>query len=112
MGDLLRCRRPGGAVAALLRDPHPGRRLRGAPERRARRPRRLGSGAALLRGPGGLMRVTRSRAAAGVAVLAVAAAVGGVALAIRPSGPAVALGAPHYVDETRSSGLDHTYSGR
>jgi hypothetical protein len=58
------------------------------------------------------MASARVRLAAGVVVLAISGTAIAVAvLAGRAPAPRAALGAPHFVDETRSSGLDHTYSG-
>ena len=59
--------------------------------------------------------MTRRTAAlvGGVAVVAVVAVVGGFVLVRGPgSTPSTALAAPHFVDETTSSGIDHTYDGQ
>jgi enediyne biosynthesis protein E4 len=52
-------------------------------------------------------------AAAGVAVGAIIVAGGGLGLSrlLAQATPSVALGPPRFVDETTSSGLDHTYTG-
>jgi enediyne biosynthesis protein E4 len=60
-----------------------------------------------LRGP---RRWLATRVAA--VVVACAAVVGGIASDTLPSAtPLVALGAPHFVDETASAGIDHVYGG-
>jgi hypothetical protein len=57
------------------------------------------------------MRRRRSRTVAAVAILSMCGIVFGSSDVVRPGAPWVALGAPRFVDEAASAGIDHIYSG-
>lgn len=54
---------------------------------------------------------TRTIAAAVASTALIAVVVAGAWTLVRTDGRAPALGAPHFVDETAASGIDHTYDG-
>ncbi|HET7646816.1 MAG TPA: FG-GAP-like repeat-containing protein, partial [Candidatus Limnocylindria bacterium] len=57
------------------------------------------------------MRLRRVAPVAAVAVVLAGASGAWLLLGNRSSTPTAALGAPHFVDEAASSGVDHTYDG-
>src|SRR5437867_7341175 len=57
------------------------------------------------------MRRRRTRTVAAVAILSLCGMVFGSSDVVRPRAPSVALGAPRFVDEAASAGIDHIYSG-
>ena len=109
VGHLLRRRGPGRAVAAVRRDPRPGRRLHRPDDRLRVRQGGLGQGAAAVRRTGGRMTPRARRLGlAAAAVVVVGAALRRSAVSrwsSRAAAPARSV-PPRFIDETATAGVE------